>query len=218
MTEIRIFKQDQNSLFKTCSDFLLARSYSGIQTQSPHSIKGNGGSFFSLSPKNAKHSIHINLTKKNNSETEINFNLSFLDNNIGLAIEYVIMILIILHIIGITVSAAIIAAELGFFFLFVFLVTAAIHLPWWLYNRGKIRKEFWSFVETKIQQIPSYNYRNPFPNYTPKNFYSSNDNTDTYSSSPSLNVPTSKSRECTKCKILVDNKTRFCSQCGNFIQ
>jgi len=210
LTEIRIFKQDQNSLFKTCSDFLLARSYSGIQTQSPHSIKGNGGSFFSLSPKNAKHSIHINLTKKNNSETEINFNLSFLVDNIGLAIEYVIMILIVWFVMLIS--------EIGFFFLFVFLVTAAIHLPWWLYNRGKIKKEFWSFVETKIQQIPSYNYRNPFPNYTPKNFYSSNDNTDTYSSSPSLNIPTSKSRECTKCKIPLDNKTRFCPKCGSFIQ
>lgn len=210
MTEIKILKQEQNSLFKTCSDFLLARSYSDIQTQGPHSIKGNGGSFFSLSPKNAKHSIHINLTKKNNSETEINFNLNFLVDNVGLVIEYSIMILIIWFTMMIPI--------IGIFFLFAFIVTAAIHLPWWLYNRGKIRKEFWLFVETKIQQSPSHNYRNPFPNYIPQNFYSSNDNTDTYSSNKSPNISPIKSRECAKCKILIDKKTRFCPQCGNFIQ
>lgn len=210
MTEIKIFKQDQNSLYKICSDFLLARSYSDIQTQSPQSIKGNGGSFFSLSPKNAKHSIQADLIKKNNSETEINFNLSFLVDNIGLVIEYVIMILIIWF--------TMLIPFVGIFFLFVFIVTAVIHLPWWLYNRGKIRKEFWMFIETKIQQSPQYNYGNPFPHYTPKNFYSSNDNTDTYSSNKSQNISPIKSRECTQCKILVDDKTRFCPKCGNFIQ
>lgn len=74
------------------------------------------------------------------------------------------------------------------------------------------------FVETKIQQLSSYNYGNPFPNYAPKNFYSLNDNTDTYSSNKFPNISPLKSRECAKCKILVDNKTRFCPKCGNFIQ
>ena len=108
----------------------------------------NGGSFFSLSPKSAKHSVHANLIKKNNSETEINFNLSFLVDNIGLVIEYVIMILIIWFTIPIPI--------VGIFFLFAFIVTAAIHLPWWLYNRGKIRKEFSSQVNRFRTQIRVY--------------------------------------------------------------
>lgn len=208
MGDKKLFQHDQESLFDICSDFTLARSYSGVQTQRPDFIKVGGGSILSFSPKNAKHSIQINLSKGIQNTTELDFRLSFLADNITILASYVIIFFF--------VWALLFIPLVGAFFFFALIITAIIHIPWWVYSRGKIRKEFWLFVDSKTQALPS-NRQNSFGGNMPKEprFFST-DETNVYTPN-TQSTPTSKTTQCSKCKKMVKEGTRFCPNCGNFI-
>jgi hypothetical protein len=210
LADKRLFQHHQDSLFDICSDFTLARTYSNIQTKKPDFIKANGGSFFSLSPKNAKHSIQINLNTKNLHTTELDFKTSFLADNIAILVGYGILFLFV----WITMFIPII----GVLFVFVFLITLITHLPWWLYSRNKIKKEFWSYIESKVQTLQTSNQQNIFQTNTPKEpRLPSNDETSIYGPNSQPNSTPNTTKRCSKCKTPIRQGLRFCPSCGTFI-
>jgi len=187
---------------------MLARSASDLQTQQPSHVKGSFGGIFSLSPKNAKHSIRIDLSQTRYAEIEVNFQLSFLADNISLLISYFIMILLV----GIFISIPFV----GLFFAGAFVVTMIIHLPWWLISRGKVRKEFWNYIETKVQTATQFHNPRFSQNQSTPN--SQNDETDMYPGSESLSGNNLSSQKiCKKCQLEVPANARYCQKCGNFI-
>lgn len=201
---------------------MLARSASNFQSQRPSFLSGSFGSIFSRSPRFAKHSIRIDLTPQSNGDTELNFQLRFLSDNIALLSAYVFTVLI--------VWIASLIPYVGVFFVFLFIVIAAIHVPWWLIGRRKVRKEFWNFIDTKIQtstRIYSPSTSPPFfpnlgqqntPNKSPAPHPNPSDQTNIY---PGNQVPQQGAlpsvRRCSKCNIDLDKNIRYCPKCGNFL-
>lgn len=199
---------------------MLARSASNFQSQRPTFLRGSFGSIFSRSPRFAKHSIRIDLTQQSNGDTELNFQLRFLSDNIALLSAYICMVLI--------VWIASLILLVGIFFVFLFIVTAAIHVPWWLIGRGKVRKEFWNFIDTKIQtstriyspSTPQPFFQNSWQQNTPNKSPPSpnpSDQTNIYpgNQSPPQGLPSVK--QCSKCNIELGKDIRYCPKCGNFL-
>jgi hypothetical protein len=204
-----------------CSDFMLARSVTNFQSQRPTFLRGSFGSIFSRSPRFAKHSIRIDLTQQSNGDTELNFQLRFLSDNIALLSAYMSLVLI--------VWIASLVPPVGIFFVFLFIVTASIHIPWWLISRRKVRKEFWNFIDTKVQtstRIYSPSTPPPFfqnlgqqniPNKSPPPPNTS-DETDIYPGNQSSSqVPLPSVKHCSKCNIDLYKDTRYCPKCGKFL-
>ncbi len=201
---------------------MLARSVSNLQSQRPSFLSGSFGSIFSRSPRFAKHSIRIDLTAQNRGDTELNFQLSFLSDNIALLISYALLMLI--------VWIFSLIPLIGIFVVILFIITAAIHIPWWLIGRGKVRKEFWNFVDAKVQSsitfygantspfFPNQGQQNPPHIRSPPPSPNPNDETNIYASNqapPQGSLPSMK--RCTKCNIDLTKDIRYCPKCGDFL-